>query len=167
VGDRRYYGLLYRLDGSYRWLLWYSSEVDGLYVEDGRFPSFASAEALMAFADARGLTIDTVDANVHDVDAVVQWLSRPSTVAVDSSEFLAVWNLARDAAAALALNLADRDEVADRAYEKLFRRGGPQWIAHTRDPELTGDLTPDEIQRLAQVLGRGLDLLRDRILLHD
>jgi hypothetical protein len=28
-------------------------------------------------------------------------------------------------------------------------------------------LIPDEIQRLAQVLGRGLDLLRDRILLHD
>jgi hypothetical protein len=100
--------------------------VDGIYVEDGQFPSFTSAEALVAYAGARGLTIDTVDASIHDVDAVVQWLSRPSTMAVDNAEFLAVWNLAQDAAAALGLSLADRDEVADRAYEKLFRRGGPQ-----------------------------------------
>ena len=163
MGHRSYYGLLYRLDGSYRWLIWYSDEVDGLYVEDGRFPSFGSAEALMEYARARGLTIDTVEASVHDVDAVVQWLSRPSARAVDSAEFLAVWSLAQDAAAALGLNLADRDEVADRAYEKLFRRGGPQWIGHADDPELTADLTPEEIQRLAQVLGRGLDLLRGRI----
>jgi hypothetical protein len=140
--------------------------VDGLYVKDGHFPSFASAEALLAYASARGLPIDTVEATVHDVDAVVQWLSRPSTVAVDSAEFLAVWNLAQDAAAALGLNLADRDEVADRAYEKLFA-GWSQWIGHADDPELTADLTPEEIQRLAQVLGRGLDLLRGRIVMHD
>jgi hypothetical protein len=34
----RYHGLLYRLDGSYRRLLWYSNEVDGLHVERGQFP---------------------------------------------------------------------------------------------------------------------------------
>ena len=97
--SRRYYGLLYRLDGSYRWLLWYSDEVDGLYIEDGRFPSFASADALSRYAAARGLAMDTVGATVHDVDAVVEWLSRPSRIAVDSAEFLAAWNLAQDAAA--------------------------------------------------------------------
>jgi hypothetical protein len=154
---------VYRLDGSYRWLLWYSNEVDGLYVENGRFPSFASSEALTAYGRALGLAIDTVEASVHDVDAVVQWLSRPSSVGVDSAELLAVWNLAQDAAASLGQNLADRNELSDRAYEKLFRRGGPQWIEHLDDPELTGDLTAEEIQRLAQVLGRGLDLFRGRI----
>ncbi len=46
----------------YRWLLWYSNEVDGLYVENGRFPSFASSEALVAYAGALGLVIDTVEA---------------------------------------------------------------------------------------------------------
>jgi hypothetical protein len=167
VSDRRYYGLLYRLDGSYRWLLWYSNEVDGLHVEHGRFPSFASAEALIDYAGALGLALDTVEATVHDFDAVVQWLSRPSLVGFDSAEFLAVWNLAQDAAASLGQSLADRDELSDRAYERLFRRGGPQWITHLDDPELTGDPTPEEIQRLAQVLGRGLDLFRGRIAIRD
>jgi len=61
-------------------------------------------------------------------------------VAVDSAELLAVWNLAQDAAASLGQNLADRDELSDRAYEKLLRRGGPQWIEHLDDSELTGRL---------------------------
>ena len=167
MDDRSYYGVLYRLDGSYRWLLWYSSQVDGLYVEDGHFPTAASAEALIAYARARGLAIDTMEPSVHDIDAVVNWLTRPSTTAVDSSELLAVWNLANDAAAALGMSLADRDELADRAYEKLFRRAGPQWIWTADDVELKADFSPEEIQCLAQVLGRGLQLLRDRIAMHD
>ena len=160
VAERRYFGLLYRLLGSYRWLLWYSDEVDGLYVDGGRFPSFGSAEALSSYAADRGLPVDTVEATVHDVDAVLEWLSQPARIAVDSAQFLAVWNLAQDAASALGLNLSDRDELADRAYERLFRRSGPGWIQRSEDPDLAADLTPEEKQRLAHVLGGGVALRR-------
>jgi hypothetical protein len=154
------------MDGSYRWLLWFSNEADGLYVENDRFPSFDSADSLRTYAASRGIGVETEEASLHDLDAVSEWLSRPSATTVDCSEFLAAWNLAQDAAVSLGLSLADRDEVADRVYEKLFQRSGPNWLDHPEDPELTADWTAEEIQRLAHVLGRGLDMIRSRIVAH-
>jgi hypothetical protein len=163
MSARRHYRLLYRLDGSYGWLLWFSNDVDGLYVENDRFPSFDSAESLTAYATARGIGVETEEPTLHDLDAVSQWLLRPSAITIDSANLLVAWNLAQDAAVSLGLSLANRDGVADAAYEKLFRRGGPQWTDHPESPDLTADWTPEEIQRLAEVLGRGLDILRSRI----
>lgn len=125
MNKRRYHGVLVRIEGSYRWLLWYTNEIDGLHVDNGRFPTFDSAESLTEYAAARGVVVDAKEAAVHDLDLVVEWLSRPSASSIDSAQFLTVWNLFQDAANSAGLDLADRDDLANGAYEKLFRMGRP------------------------------------------
>jgi hypothetical protein len=162
VNKRRYYGVLVRIEGSYRWLLWYTNEIDGLHVDNGRFPAFDSAESLAEYAAARGIVVNAGEAAVHDIDRVVEWLLRPAAPTIDSAQFLTVWNLLQDAARSAGSDLADRDDVANSAYEKLFRAGGPQWSSQSEDAG-SQEWSPEEVQRIAQVLKLGLDLLRDRI----
>lgn len=161
VGDRKYYPFAYRLDGRVRWLLYYSNEPDGFDLLDGHFRSFESLDALNVDLRDRRIDLeeDHEDAALFDFDGVAAWLARPRSATVDASALLDAWNAFSDTAASVGETLADRGDAEDSLYDRLFHYGGPPWHTGRQEGDV-GDWAPEEVQLLAQVLGRGLGLFR-------
>jgi hypothetical protein len=161
AGDRKYYPFVFRLDGRVRWLLYYSNEPDGFDLLAGHFRLFESLDALKANLRARRIDLEEEqeEATLFDLDGLAAWLARPSSATLDASALLNAWNVFTDAAASVGENLPDRGDDKDRLYDRLFHFGGPAW--HTgRQEGVVGSWTPEEVARLTQVLGRGLDVFR-------
>ena len=158
---RKYYPFAYRLDGRVRWLLYYSNEPDGFELLDGRLRSFESLEAVKQDLRLRRIDLEQEgeEAAFFDLDGLATWLAQPRPATIDPSAMLNAWNSFTDVAASVGEALADRGDRHDELYDRLFHYGGPAW--HTGRAEAdTGDWTPEEVQLLAQVLGRGLSLFR-------
>src|SRR5690606_30671715 len=64
---RDHYKLLYRLDGAERFLLWFTSEHDGVVTDAEFVPSFASEAALLAFASGSGIVVSEETPILHDL----------------------------------------------------------------------------------------------------
>jgi hypothetical protein len=162
VSERTYYGLLFRLGGQLGWLLWFSNDVDGLDLVDGRFPVFPSATALADAARHRGIEIAVEEPNLHDLDMIASWLSRPRYDSLDAGTFLAGWNFFADVASSLERPLDDRTDPYLKLYEKLFLWGGPAWVTR-RDEQGHATWTPEEVALLVDLLGRGLEMFSTRM----
>ena len=160
--DGKFYPLLFRLDQKARWLIWFAADVDGVWVEsDGTVPTFDSLIDLIKFANDRGISInDGVDAELHDIDAVDAWLINHGA-AIDCDMFLSVWNLFKDVAVSVGTTLNDQDLNTREVYQKLFRGNNlPAVIAEGCRYEPSWTTT--DLERLSQVLSRGIGLFRSR-----
>ena len=117
---RLHYALWLRLEGADTYALWFSNDVDGVYVLDGRVPCFPTRDAARAHASARGLAVGEEEPILHDIDVVARWIAAGS-VDVPCDAVLCAWNLFEDLARssgdeALAATLDGHHAI----YEKLF-----------------------------------------------
>ena len=160
-GHRNYYAFAYRLDRRVRWLLYYSDEQDGFELLNGQLRSFESLEALSADLRERGIALkeEHEEVELFDLDSLGAWLSRPRPATVNASGLLDAWNALSDAATSIGETLCDRDDDTNELYDRLFHYGGPAWHTGRQEGDV-GDWTPEEVQRLAQVIGRGLSIFR-------
>lgn len=161
---REFYPLLFRLNQKDRWLIWFTAEIDGVWIEsDGTVPAFDSLVDLTKYANERGILItDSADAELHDIDTVEAWLIDHGTAAVYCDMFLSVWNLFKDVATSAGTTLRERDHKARKVYQKLF--WGNNLPAITPEGyRYEPNWTATDLVRMRQVLSRGRDLFRSRI----
>jgi hypothetical protein len=161
--DRTYYPLRYRLDGAERWLLGYSDDQDGLWIEaDGVMPSFCSRPALAAYAEPRSVALSFDRDERLDLDAVIAWMGDAPGDAEDCELTINVWNLFTDVAATVEASLDDRDEETNHVYDKLFY--GLNLPAVTPPGEhFEPAWGEDELILLCSVLELGLSLFRRHV----
>src|SRR5688572_19817643 len=117
---RLHYALWLRLEGADTYALWFSNDVDGVYVEDGRVPCFPTRDDARGYAASRGLVVQEEEPKLHDLDVVVRWIAGAAND-VPCDGVLAAWNLFED------LARSSKDEVLATTfaghhaiYEKLF-----------------------------------------------
>lgn len=119
--EPQYYILWYRLDGRDGFLIWYSDEKDGVYVNgDGYVPSFKDAASLVEYAKGRGLSVDTEGPILLDLDVLGKWLEGKDVESIDPHSFNGAWNLFADVSRSIN-GVFDTDrELTQKIYNKLF-----------------------------------------------
>lgn len=161
-----YYKLLYRLDGTERFLLWFTNGKDGVVTDsDGFVPSFATADEVCSFADCLDVGISDEAPILHDLDPVRNWLDDPRSDGVDCKAVLDAWNLFGDVARSVSRGAAflKADEALGDVYDKLFR--GNNIPVMTPEGETYKPVwTPAEVSELADLLQAGFELFRRVVL---
>lgn len=127
--NRQYYPLSYLLRKSRRYLIWFTTDLDGdqdgVWVDGNRkIPTFSSMEELESYAQEHRIApLIQGDSIVHDLDSVVDFCNRQTADGVDCPTILRAWNLfndvARSCGGAGAL-FREEESHLDPTYDKVF-----------------------------------------------
>jgi hypothetical protein len=163
--SREYYNLRFRLDACEAYLIWFSDERDGVVLQaDGKVPCFSCVDDLMQYAVLRNFSVDSEDANLHDLDAIARWLAGSATETVECVNFLNIWNLFDDFSRSVAGNFDAERKLTNKIYDKLF--WGNNLPAVTPVGKHYDPIwTKRELKIMREVLGVGLTLFRERLVL--
>ncbi len=119
--DIEYYKLWYRLDEKDSYLIWFTGDVDGVFLDShGRVPAFRSEVELDNYAVARKVAVVSGEVILHDLDKVLQWLKKPDRVDPDCDQTLAAWNMFDDVFRSLGKAFSSKTPLENKVYDKLF-----------------------------------------------
>lgn len=157
-----YYTCWYRLDGQDRYPIWYTNDVDGVLLSDGKIPVFNEQGALINYATAHGIEIQAEEPELHDLDIVAKWVELPTGMTIDCSSFSAAWNLFADVSVSVKGEFDKDQKHTKKIYEKLFC--GMNLPSVTPDGrEYEPIWTNNEAELMREVLVQGLELFRGKI----
>jgi hypothetical protein len=161
---KKYYPCLFRLDRVDRYVIWYSSDKDGLVRHDGRIVALPSVAALRDFAGQHGLSLEREAPPLYDWDAIEKWCAKPAASELDADTFLNAWNMLLDAR-----HSDEAESLFDRAhdrrgglYDKLFRSNNLPAITPP-GAEYYATWTGAEIHTLSRILQLGIAELRQQL----
>lgn len=161
--DRQYYILWCRLDGSDSYLIWYTDEKDGVFVErDGFVPSFKDADSLVKYAEQRGLGVDAEGPILLDLDVLRKWLKEKDVELIDPHSFNGAWNLFADVSRSIDGGFDTNQELTQKIYNKLF------WGCNLPSVTPEGEQyhpawTKRELKIMHDVLSSGLQMFRGSV----
>jgi hypothetical protein len=161
--SRRYYILWYRLGGVDSYLIWYSNEEDGVFVDEGgAVPNFTDANALLKYADGRGISVDTEEPNLLNLDVLETWLKERDARLVDPNSFNGAWNLFADVSRSINGGFDTDHALTRKIYDKLF------WGCNLPAVTPAGEQyhpawTRRELKIMRDVLSSGLQMFRSSV----
>lgn len=160
---REYYKLWYRLDEKDLYLIWFTNDVDGVFVDSKcRVPVFYSEAELETYAAKLKLTIVAGELILHDLDSVVQWLQKSEKIDPNCDQILAVWNMLDDVFRSLGKAFSSKSAIENKVYDKLFY--GNNLSAITPEGEhYEPAWSSQEITLISQTLELGLHQFRASI----
>lgn len=157
-----YYKCWYRLNGRDKYLIWYTNDVDGVWLRDGKIPVFTEHTNLIDYASSNGINIQIEEPRLHDLDVVVKWLESPTGKTVDCPSFNAAWNLFADVSRSVKGDFDQDQKRTKKVYEKLFC--GMNLPSVTPEgKEYEPIWTKKEVALLYEVLSQGLEMFRAKI----
>jgi hypothetical protein len=161
--DRKYYILWYRLDGSDSFLIWYSDEKDGVFVDaDGFVPSFKDAGSLLKYAQERNIGVDTEGPVLLNLDVLSRWLKENDVALIDPNGVNGAWNLFADVSHSIEGGFDANQRLTQKIYNKLFR--GCNLPSVTPEGESYHPAwTKRELNIMRDVLSSGLQMFRSSV----
>ncbi len=120
--SRSHFALRYQLNSLFRFLIWYSNDLDGVVLDEQRgVPSFATHEDLVAYAESNDLPPIVEETPIlHNLDLVERWLRRKRPTRPECGELLSAWNLFGDVSASIGGAFDGDRERTQTIYQKLF-----------------------------------------------
>ena len=169
--SRDYYPCRYRFRDAERLLIWFTDNLDGVFVDDQfRIPTFPTIEALRtafpSLVDGRLVLEPPI---LHDLDSVEARCRSTQSSAIHCGSFLAAWNLLADVARSVGgrgVTYLESDRTLDPEYEKLFF--GSNLPAITPPGQRYTPLWSDkELNAISRHIMLGLDLFEHSIYAYD
>ena len=164
---RQYYPLSYLLRKFRRYLIWFTTDLDGdqdgVWVDgDRKVTTFGSLGELESFAqDHRIAHLDPNDPIIHDLDRVADFCKIHTVDGVDCPSILQAWNLFNDVARSCGeagTPFREEERLLDQLYDKVF--WGCNLPAVTPEGErFEPRWSPDEVRTLRGLMKTGLDLI--------
>jgi len=116
-----FFVLPFQLGEIERCVLWFMSDVDGVFTENGHIATFCSAETAIAFARDRSLQVASEASPLLDL----RWIQKDSLTPdnIDCVRTMNAWNFFADVATSLpdkAAAFVAHDGTFTRTYDKLF-----------------------------------------------
>jgi hypothetical protein len=158
--SRKYYILWYQLGGIDSYLIWYTNEEDGVFM-DGRgvVPSFRDAHALLKYAAGRGISVDAEEPTLLNLGVLERWLKERDSELIEPDSFNGAWNLFADVSRCVNGGFDANRELTQKIYDKLF--WGCNLPAVTPEGEhYVPAWTKRELKIMRDVLGSGLHMFR-------
>ena len=148
--DREYYILWYRLDGIDSYLIWYSDERDGVFVDaSGVIPSFRDVDRLLSYAEKRGISVNSEKPILHNLDVLEEWLRAKDAEKIECNSFNSAWNLFADISRSINGSFDRSQKLTQKIYNKLF------WGCNLPS------VTPEGEQYHPAWTRRGLEIMHD------
>lgn len=162
ASERRYYAVIFKLDESESYAIWYSADNDGVLLTDsGHIATFPDQRSADAHADGLGQNLIEAAPAIYDFDHLAAWISAPLAASIDCVEMLSAWNMLADIANTVGRKLTE-PKGADVVYEKLL--WGNNFEAITpKGQHYIPTWTKAEVAALAKLLSTGMDTLRRSI----
>jgi len=156
--EREFYSCPIRLDGSDRYLLWYSGPRDGVWFVGESLLTWRSDSALRDYAEKRNIEVSTEQTPVYDLDRVEDFIR--FDIDIGAKEMLDTWNLFVDIASSVGAAdfLAVERQQLD-VYNHLFYLTDAAPIKNTH-PEC---LTAADGEAVRKILSLGIAVLRQHI----
>jgi hypothetical protein len=149
-----YFVTWYRLDGVDQYLIQYQNDIAGLlYDARGFIPSFGSEAELQQYAHSKGLEITPDNPQLHDFDAVDQWVTQDNEANPECNQLFIGLSLLLDISEAVGADFhRDRSHNGGPIFNKLYD------CAHSRDNDIQWE--KEELSQLRDTLRIGLQLFR-------
>ncbi|WP_444885821.1 hypothetical protein [Microbulbifer sp. PSTR4-B] len=113
--------LWYRFDNQNSFVLCFSDEADGVFVDSvGQAPTLSSAELTVKYAGGLGISAVNKRPTPHNLDKVINCLEDPNQYAIDCDKTLSIWNLFDDIYRPLGKGLSSKKPIVNKVYEKPF-----------------------------------------------
>lgn len=164
---RQYFPLSYLLRKSRRYLIWFTTDLDGdqdgVWVdEDRKILTFGTLGKLKSFAQDHLIApLEQDDPILHDLDRVADFCTMPTVERVDCATILGAWNLFNDVARCrgdAGAPFREEERRHDQLYDKVFRC--------CNLPALTPEgesfeprWSPDQVRILSRLMITGLELI--------
>ena len=157
--SRSHFAVQYKLNGTERYLVWYSDETDGVLLAlPERVATFQDLEALDRYLLHKGLNRDSDAPSHYDFDRLADWLDKPSAATVNCPFILDCWNMLSDATRSLGSAAPSPSGTTD-VCDKLF--WGCNLPAVTPPGKhFTPEWSDGEIASISSVLSTGLKAFR-------
>ena len=160
---REYYILWYRLDGSDCFLIWYSNEKDGVFVDaDGFVPSFDDTGSQLKYARERNTRVNTEQSVLLDLDVLGMWPKEKGVGPVDPHSFNGAWNLFADVSSSIKGGFDTDRKLTRKIYDKLFRGRNLPVVTPAGEHYLPA-WTKRELKIIHDVLSPGLKMFRGSV----
>ncbi len=160
--ERLHYTVMFRLDGSDRFVVWYCDDVDGVLLDESKLiATFPSPAAVEAYAVNLGLELLEEPPGVYDFDRIAAWVAAPGAEGIDCSVMLDAWNMLADAANSLSCKLFE-PRGAKLVYDKLFWGNNLEAVTPPGE-HYEPTWSRVDVAVLAGVLSAGLSTLRTAI----
>jgi hypothetical protein len=157
--ERLHYIVMFRLDGSDRFAVWYTDDVDGVLLDEAKLvATFPSPGAVKAYAANLGLELVEEAPEVYDFDRIAAWIAEPRAAGIDCSMMLNAWNMLADTASSLSCRLFE-PRGSKLVYDKLFR-GNNLEVVTPPGEHYEPTWSDEDVAVLAGVLSAGLGTLR-------
>jgi hypothetical protein len=117
---KKHYILWYRLDAKDRYLIWFSSQVDGVIVRQKKVQTFENVADLQAFAAAQGIKLVPEEPVLYNFDTVAEWLTDPNQALI-CTDCMNAWNLVNDLTTTLGMKFKGnlKDNLTLLTYDKI------------------------------------------------
>lgn len=157
-----YCSCLYKLDGIEKYLLWYSDDPDGIYIEPtGEIFAFSSLTQLKFYAKLNHLPLASEPSMLHDLDYIDTFIQNQNRIQIDYDKLLTAWNLFSDLAVSVPEKGTDFTVInksLDSIYEIIvFRYFEPDQYTFDKQDSPWGD---EENQSICKLMRSGIKLFR-------
>ena len=159
----KYYIIWYRLYGIDSYLIWYSDEKDGVFVDSNGFvPSFKDSDSLLKYAAERTISVDIEEPILLNLDRVNKWLEEKDVELIECNTFNGAWNLFADVSHSINGKIDPDPDLTLEIYNKLF------WGCNLPSVTPKGEKyhpawTQRELKIMAEVLGSGMQMFQERV----
>jgi hypothetical protein len=156
---KKYYIIRLILDKKTKYIIWFSNTHNGVVTENNRIVSFSDIQSVFDYSNVNSIEVETLDVFEYNLEYVSGWILKPLSSTLDVKKILDTWNLLDDVAKSIKQDLKDQDPFTKGIYNKIF-------LSNANLASLIGttpyqsDWRDKEMQRLAVILYRGLNLLR-------
>jgi hypothetical protein len=161
--DRKYYILWYRLNGRDSYLIWYSNEIDGVFVDEDDFvPSFNDTHSLLKHANERGISVEAEGPILLNLDVIGKWLNEKDVGLIDPHSFNGAWNLFDDVSRSIKGSFDADPQLTQKMYDKLFWGCNLPSVTPER-AQYHPSWMPHELKIMRDVLDAGLQMFQRSI----
>jgi len=159
---KSYYALWLKFKGRDQYLLWFSNEKDGIWVNDkGMVPVWENTEELKSFTIKVGIELEDEKPKCHDLDKVKAFLIKESWE-IMANEVLEAWNLFIDLGNSVKdKGFITKDKGSLELYNEIFRLSG---LLVTVKPSTLAVLDANYKTKLREILLMGFDLFEKYLL---
>jgi hypothetical protein len=157
-----YYICEFRLDRKISYVIWYSSEQDGILMgQENKVIALNSFELMIAYTQENNLPVVDESVPVFEFDLIVSWCIHPNPNQIDCRKFLDIWNVFADLALSIGTHsqFGAADVDMGNLYDKLFYGNNLPAINLT-DNLYEPNWSQDEACEIANLFVKGLQDLR-------
>lgn len=158
--DKIYYKIKFKYFSEEKWALWYTSDKDGVIIENGKIYCFDSESSLKIFCKKKNINFED-EVTEYRIDEIERWVNA-EIIEVDCQMILEFWNIIEDISESVKITFYKRTNISERIYRKLFYGNNLKSI-NISGKEYIPEWSDEELKTLKNILEQALLFIKKQL----